>query len=95
MRSFVPSLFIDGVWVAAGDGACSQVINPSDATVVAEVDVATDDQVQAAIAAARRAFDATDWPRTPTADRAALLDRVAALLDRDQEELARLETAGS
>ena len=31
--------------------------------VVTEVDVATDEQVQAAIAAARRAFDATDWPR--------------------------------
>ena len=30
-----------------------------------EVDVATDDQVQAAIAAARRAFDETDWPRHP------------------------------
>ena len=33
------------------------VVNPSDGTVVTEVDVATDAQVQAAIAAARRAFD--------------------------------------
>ena len=56
------------------------------------MDVATDAQVQAAIAAARRAFDETDWPRTPTGDRAALLDRVAALIDRDLEEMARLET---
>ena len=55
----VPSLFIDGQWVASADGACSPVINPSDASVVTEVDVATDDQVQAAIAAARRAFDTT------------------------------------
>ena len=67
------SLFIDGAWVASGDGTCSPVINPSDASVVTEVDVATDEQVQAAIAAARRAFDATDWPRTPTAERAAAL----------------------
>ncbi len=88
----MPSLFIDGQWVASGDGTCSPVINPSDATVVTEVDVATDEQVQAAITAARRAFDATDWPRTPAADRAALLDRVADLLDRDQEELATAET---
>ena len=73
----MPSLFIDGQWVASADGATSDVINPSDGTVVAEVDVATDEQVQAAIAAARRAFDTTDWPRTPTGDRAALLDRVA------------------
>jgi len=88
----VPRLFIDGQWVASGDGTCSQVINPSDGTVVTEVDVATDEQVQAAIAAARRAFDTTDWPRTPTGERAALLDRVADLLDRDLEDLATEET---
>jgi betaine-aldehyde dehydrogenase len=88
----VASLFIDGVWVASGDGTCSPVINPSDGSIVTEVDVATDDQVQAAIAAARRAFDATDWPRTPTGERAALLDRVAGLLERDLEDLAREET---
>jgi betaine-aldehyde dehydrogenase len=91
----VPSLFIDGEWVASGDGACSQVVNPSDGSVVTEVDVATDDQVQAAIAAARRAFDTTDWPRTPTGERAALLDRVANLLERDLEGLAAAETANT
>ena len=88
----MPSLFIDGQWVASGDGTCSPVINPSDGTVVTEVDVATDAQVQHAIAAARRAFDTTDWPRTPIAERAALLDRVADLIDRDLEALAVEET---
>lgn len=91
----MPSLFIDGQWVASGDATCSQVINPSDGTIVTEVDVATDDQVQQAIAAARRAFDTTDWPRSPTGERAALLDRVADLLDRDQEALAVMETANT
>ena len=91
----VPSLYIDGEWVASGDGTCSPVVNPSDGSTVTEVDVATDAQVQAAIAAARRAFDATDWPRTPTGERAALLDRVADLLDRDLEELARAETTNT
>ena len=56
------------------------------------MDVATDEQVQAAIAAARRAFDLTDWPRTPTGERAALLDSVAGLIDRDLEAMAREET---
>ena len=88
----VPSLFIDGEWVASGDGTCSPVVNPSDASVVTEVDVATDDQVQAAIAAARRAFDRTDWPVSPTRRRAALLEDVARLLERDLEGLAREET---
>jgi betaine-aldehyde dehydrogenase len=88
----VPSLFIDGEWVASGDGTCSPVVDPSDGSLVTEVDVATGEQVQAAIAAARRAFDRTDWPYRPTGERAALLDRVAGLLDRDHEELARAET---
>jgi len=88
----VASLFIDGEWVASADGTCSPVVDPSDGSVLTEVDVATDEQVQAAIAAARRAFDETDWPRAPTAHRAALLVRVADLLERDLEELAREET---
>ncbi|CAN5454710.1 aldehyde dehydrogenase family protein [soil metagenome] len=88
----MPSLYIDGQWVASGDGTTHQVINPSDGTVATEVDVATDDQVQQAIAAARRAFDHTEWPYSPTGERAALLDRVAALIDRDQEEMAHQET---
>ena len=88
----MPSLYIDGQWVASADGGCSPVINPSDASLVTEVDVATDEQVQAAIASARRAFDATEWPRTPTSERAKLLDRVADLIERDQAEMARLET---
>ena len=88
----MPNLFIDGQWTASADGTCSPVVNPSDGTVITEVDVATDAQVQAAIGAARRAFDTTDWPRTPAAERAALLDRVAGLIDRDLEAMARLET---
>jgi acyl-CoA reductase-like NAD-dependent aldehyde dehydrogenase len=38
----VPSLFINAEWIASGNGECSTVISPSDATVVTEVDVATD-----------------------------------------------------
>ncbi len=88
----LPDLFIDGAWVASGDRTCSPVVNPSDGSVVTEVDVATDDQVQAAIAAARRAFDTGPWPRTTAAERAALLTRTADLIDRDLEAMAREET---
>jgi betaine-aldehyde dehydrogenase len=88
----VPSLFIDGQWVASANGECSAVVNPSDGSLVTEVDVATDEQVQGAIAAARRAFNRGPWPQTPSLERAALLHRVAGLIDRDLEELARLET---
>jgi betaine-aldehyde dehydrogenase len=88
----VPSLFIDGEWVPSSDGACSKVVNPSDATIVGEVDVATDGDVELAIAAARRAFDDGGWAGTPAAERGQLLQRTADLMLRDREEIARLET---
>jgi len=91
----VPSLFIDGAWLASSGGEVSAVINPSDGAVVREVDVASDADVERAISAARRAFDHGDWPATPAAERGALLDRVADLLIRDREEIACLETVNT
>jgi betaine-aldehyde dehydrogenase len=88
----VPSIYIDGAWGAAASGATTTVINPFDRTVVATVDAGNDDDIQLAIGAARRAFDATDWPRRPPATRASLLSCVADLLVRDREVIARSET---
>jgi len=88
----VPSLFIDGQWVSPESGATSEIVNPSDATMVATVDIADDSDVQRAIAAARRAFDATEWPRTTAAARSDLLSRTADLIERDRDRIARAET---
>jgi betaine-aldehyde dehydrogenase len=88
----VPSLFIDGQWVSPESGATSEIVNPSDATVVATVDIADDSDVQRAIAAARHAFDATDWPRTTAAARSDLLTRTADLIERERDRIARAET---
>ncbi len=88
----MPSLYIDGAWVSGASGATSEVVNPSDATVAASVDIADDSDVQRAIAAARRAFDATDWPWTPAAERSDLLTQTADLIERDRDRIARAET---
>ena len=88
----MPSLFIDGDWTSSSSGETEDVVNPSDATVVAQVDIADDADVQRAIKAARRAFDETDWPRRPAAERVQLLNRIADLLERDRDEIARAET---
>ena len=88
----MPSLFIDGQWVSPESGATSDVVNPSDATIVATVDIADDSDVQRAIAAARHAFDATDWPRTTAATRSDLLTRTANLIERERDRIARAET---
>jgi betaine-aldehyde dehydrogenase len=87
-----PDLFIGGVWRRARGGGMREIFNPADGSVVATVDEAGPDDAHAAVAAARAAFDDGAWPATAVTERAALLERVAALLGRDKEELSRLET---
>ncbi|WP_262056127.1 aldehyde dehydrogenase family protein [Streptomyces sp. STR69] len=83
-----------GEWLEAVSGATREIIDPADAlpfAVVAEGDAKDTD---IAVAAARAAFDGGEgaWPRTPVAERAALLRRVADLLVRDRERLGLLES---
>jgi betaine-aldehyde dehydrogenase len=87
----VPSLFLDGAWTTGHAQRRDDVINPFDQSVVQAVDLADAEDVHTAVTAAARAF-AGDWPRSPAAGRSALLLRVADLLIRDKEEIARIET---
>jgi betaine-aldehyde dehydrogenase len=87
-----PDLYIAAAWRHASDGGTRDIINPADGSVAATVDEATDADARAAVSAARGAFDEGAWPATPSADRAALLDRIAELLQRNKEDLASLET---
>lgn len=87
-----PDLYIAGSWHRASDGGTREVIDPADGSVAATVDEAAPDDALAAVAAARTAFDDGAWPATPVTDRAGLLNRVADLLQRDKQRLARLET---
>jgi betaine-aldehyde dehydrogenase len=87
-----PDLYIAAEWRHASDGGTRQIVNPADGSVAATVDEATDADARDAVSAARAAFDDGAWPATTAADRAALLDRVADLLQRDKEDLAVLET---
>jgi acyl-CoA reductase-like NAD-dependent aldehyde dehydrogenase len=86
-------MFIDGAWVEASTGATYAVPNPAtEETVGVAPDAAVDD-VQRAIAAARRAFDDGPWPRTSRRDRARVLDAIADGMERRKEELRRLVIA--
>jgi betaine-aldehyde dehydrogenase len=84
--------FIDGAWVDARSGDTRDVINPFDQSVVAKVPEGGRQDAEAAIAAARRAFDGGDWPHTPAAERGQVLQRLADLLQRDRDDVANLET---
>lgn len=87
-----PDLYVAGRWRHASDGGTRSVINPADGSVAAVVDEATPADARDAVAAARAAFDAGAWSATSAGERAALLDRIGDLLQRDKEALARLET---
>ncbi|MFJ3233385.1 aldehyde dehydrogenase family protein [Streptomyces sp. NPDC086787] len=91
-RQATATIHAGGEWLAAVSGATREILDPADAQPFAVVAEGDEKDAERAIAAARRAFDAGDWPRTPVAERAALLRRVADLLTRDREELGLLES---
>jgi betaine-aldehyde dehydrogenase len=87
----MPELFIGGEWVSAAAGRQRDIRCPADGATIATVCEATRLDTEAAIVAARRAFDDGAWPATPARERGAVLTRVADLLERDRKELARAE----
>ncbi|MFD3500855.1 aldehyde dehydrogenase family protein [Streptomyces sp. NPDC058676] len=88
----MPDLFIDGEWRGAVDERTREIRCPADGSLVGVVDEAGGKDTVEAIAAARRAFDEGPWPRTSPNERGDLLLRVADLLIRDKDALARAES---
>lgn len=88
----MPQNFINGVWVAAQRGGRREIRCPANGELVAEIDESTSEDTEAAIAAARAAFDDGPWPSTSARERGDLLLRVADLLQRDKAEMARMES---
>lgn len=86
-------LIIDGKEVA-GTGPETRRDSPAHDIPVASYRSASKADVDAAVTAARRAFDG-DWPRASGAERAALLRRVAARIEAGRDDLARIETLES
>jgi phenylacetaldehyde dehydrogenase len=85
-------LLIDGQWVSSKSGQTFETINPDTEEVLCEVAEADRSDVDAAVAAARCAFEAPSWSGiTPHARTKALL-RIADIVDRHAEELAAIET---
>ncbi len=93
-RTAHSTIHAGGEWREAVSGATRDILDPADATPFAVVAEGDEKDADLAVEAARRAFDggAGAWPRTPVAERAALLHRVADLLARDREALGLLES---
>lgn len=84
--------FIDGDWVHALSNETRDIINPFNQEVIARVAEGNETDAQAAITAARHAFDHGDWPATPATERGLIVDKIADFITRDREELAELES---
>ena len=84
---------IDGRILAPAHGAYLDVFEPATGAVFARCPDSGASDVDAAIAAATRA--APGWGATPADERARLLNRLADLVERDLEDLARLESRDS
>jgi acyl-CoA reductase-like NAD-dependent aldehyde dehydrogenase len=88
-------LYIDGRWVAPLSGRVRSVVGPATNEPIAEVAAGGPEDVDRAVAAARRAFDDGPWPRMSASQRGRFLLRVAAILERDAAEVARIESMNS
>jgi len=82
-------MLIDGNWSAGAAGQFFPCVDPYTEEEWGRVPEATPADVDAAVRAARRAFDESGWPRTPASARAALLRRLAALIEANGDRLAR------
>jgi acyl-CoA reductase-like NAD-dependent aldehyde dehydrogenase len=86
-------LFIGGEWTAGDASESIEVINPASEEVVGTVPEATPQDAVRAIEAARKAFDEGPWPWTKPSDRAAILVRMAEILESRSAELRDLIVA--
>jgi aldehyde dehydrogenase (NAD+) len=84
--------FVDGTW-SAGHGDPFTSVEPGTGAELASWRLATVEQADAAVAAARRSFDDGGWRRRSPAERGEVLRRIAGLLEREHEALARLVVA--
>ena len=84
-------LFINGAWVTPVAGGTLPVIDPATEAVVHHIPAATAPDAQAAVTAARAAFDLGPWPRMTGAERAKVLRAIAQGIRDRLPELARME----
>jgi succinate-semialdehyde dehydrogenase/glutarate-semialdehyde dehydrogenase len=85
-----PKLFINGVWRDSSDKQTIPVINPATGTTLAELPVATDIDLDEAVAAAEAGFKI--WRKKTALERSDILRKAANLLRERAEHIGRLTT---
>jgi phenylacetaldehyde dehydrogenase len=95
VESFVAKprqVLIDGRWVGARSGKTFDVFDPSTGRPIAKVAACEKEDVDAAVAAARKAFDKGPWPRMSPSQRGRIIWKIGDLILENLEELAQLES---
>ncbi|WP_374807245.1 aldehyde dehydrogenase family protein, partial [Pseudochrobactrum kiredjianiae] len=84
--------FINGKWAASTSGETSAAIDPSTGKEYGRIAVGTIEDIDAAVKAARAAFENGPWGRLTAAERGRLLLKFAALIIEKKDELAAIES---
>ncbi len=84
--------FVDGEYVDAASGATFDCVNPATGETLAAVAACDAEDVDRAVAGARRAFESGAWSRSAPRERKRVLRRLAELIDEHRDELALTET---
>jgi betaine-aldehyde dehydrogenase len=87
-----PNLFVGGTWTPSLDATDRKVINPADGEVLGSASLACVGDVEAAVFAARRTFDAGVWAERSGAERAAVLRAAADHLEQLGDDAVDLLT---
>jgi len=85
-------LLIGGKWVDSISGKTFSTLNPATGEVICQVAEGDKADVDLAVKAARKAFESGPWSKMNASDRGRLLNKLADLIEKHQEELAALET---
>ena len=73
-----------------GDSEIEKIINPVNSEVIVEIPQSSNEQVNKAVESAQKAF--VEWSRTTPADRSGMLLKFADLIDKNAEEIAKIES---
>ncbi|RDW18372.1 betaine-aldehyde dehydrogenase [Oceanobacillus arenosus] len=85
-------MYINGQWVDAVSGKTIETRNPATGEILTTVPDGGVEDINRAVAAARKAFEEGPWPKMKPTERANLLLKFADLVEENAEELAHLET---
>ena len=85
-------LLIGGEWMEAASGQTFDTLNPATAEVLARVAEGNHEDINRAVAAARRAFDTGPWRKVTPAERGRMLWKLADLLEEQTDAFAEIES---